>query len=66
MPFKMMQNELKKVVPNKKIVIDLMRRTFPLRQQNVLSETGTILCILEKYPAIADSDEVSLSAYVHA
>ena len=28
--FKMMQNELKKVVPIKKIVIDLMRRTFPL------------------------------------
>ena len=28
--FEMMQNELTKVVRNKKIVTDLMRRTFPL------------------------------------
>ena len=52
-----MQNELKKVVPNKKIVIYLMRRTFPLRQQDVLNETANILCILEKYPAL---DEVNI------
>ena len=58
--FKMMQNEFKKVVPNKKIVIDLMRRTFPLRQQDVLNETATISFILEKYPALADSDEVNI------
>ena len=51
---KLLQMEFKKVVPNRQITKELMKRTYPKRRQEVLDGNVSIGKILEMYPAHAD------------
>ena len=55
--YNLLQAELRKVVPNKSIVKELMKRTFSTRREEILSEC-ILSTILEKYPALSCSSEV--------
>ena len=56
---KLLQMEFKKVVPNRQITKELMKRTYPKRRQEVLDGNVSIGKILEMYPALAHADEVN-------
>ena len=56
---KLLQVEFKKVVPNRQITKELMKRTYPKRRQEVLNGNVSIEKILQMYPALAHSDEVN-------
>ena len=56
--------EFKKVVPNRQITKELMKRTYPKRRQEVLDGNVSIGKILEMYPALAHADEVNYSGII--
>ena len=56
---KLLQAEMKKVNHNKRVIRDLMARTFPTRQQELLEDGGPVADILKAYPALKYPDEVT-------
>ena len=58
---KVLQSELKKVNPNRQVVKELMKRTFPTRRKFILDGNGlTVQEILLTYPALKDPAEVCI------
>ena len=57
---KVLKLEERKVTPNKKIISDLMRRTYPFRRQEILEQPQPIQQVLEKYPSLKRSEQVRL------
>ena len=51
--------------PNKKIVPELMKKTFASRRKTVMDGGVTVQDILTTYPAIKYPDEVSSVWYMH-
>ena len=60
---KKLKDEMKRVSPNRQIVRELMKRTFPVRRREVLDGIGTVQEILSYYPALKSPEEVSRRAY---
>ena len=58
---KVLQSELKKVNPNRQVVKELIKRTFPTRSKFILDGNGlTVQEILLTYPALKDPAEVCI------
>ena len=60
---KKLKDEMKRVSPNRQIVRELMKRTFPVRRREVFDGIGTVQEILSYYPALKSPEEVSRRAY---
>ena len=48
----MLSLEAKKVKPNEKSLLELMKRTFPLRRQDVVNNSLPIATLLKRYPPL--------------
>lgn len=57
---KVLKVELKKVNPNKRIVKELMKRTFTFRRKEIVEGMGSVQDILSAYPALKFPEEVSI------
>ena len=56
---KLLKSELKKVNPNKRTVRELMKRTFPLRREEIVEGMGSVQDVLSSYAALKYPEEVS-------
>ena len=56
---KALQNEEKKLNPNKAVIMGLMKKTFYIRRWNILKTPTTVSNILKIYPSLRNCDQVS-------
>ena len=57
----MLSLEAKKVKPNEKSLQELMRRTFPIRRQDIVDNSIPIGTLLKQYPPLEKYRYVSIS-----
>lgn len=55
---KVLQQEEKKMSPNKCIISDLMAKTYPFRRREILDEPQAIQQLLVTYPSLKRSEQV--------
>ena len=56
----MLSLEAKKVKPNEKSLLELMKRTFPLRRQDIVDNSLPIATLLKQYPPLEKYRYVSI------
>lgn len=54
-----LQEEEEKLNPNKEVVMDLMKKTFFIRRQNILKAPASVPNLLKIYPSLRNCDQVS-------
>ena len=54
-----LQEEEEKLNPNREVVMDLMRKTFFIRRQNILRAPVSVTKLLRIYPSLRNHDQVS-------
>ncbi len=62
---KMLQHEERKVSPDKRVISDIMRRTYPFRRQDILEQPQPIEKLLQTYPSLKRSEQVQWKLYNH-
>ena len=60
---KLLQQEERKLVPNKGVVSDLMKRTYPFRRREFLEQPLPITELFKIYPSLKRSDQVRSYRY---
>lgn len=55
---KLLQHEECKVSPDKSVISDLTRRTFPFRRQDIQEQPQPLEELLKTYPSLKRSDQV--------
>lgn len=55
---KVLQQEEKKISPNKRIIFDLMARTYPYRRKEILEQPQPIRQLFKMYPPLKRSEQV--------
>lgn len=55
---KMLQQEERKVSPDKRVISELMRRTYPFRRQEILEQPQLVVNLLQTYPSLKRSEQV--------
>lgn len=61
---KMLQEEEKKPTPDKEVVMDLMKKTFFIRRQNILKIKTPVASLLKMFPSLRNEIQVSLHAEI--
>ena len=56
---KVLQQEEKKMSPNKQVIADLMTRTFPFRRKEILEEPSSMDQLLKKFPSLKRTEQVT-------
>ena len=59
----LLQEEEEKLHPNREVVMDIMKKTFYVRRQNILKASTSVSNLLKIYPSLRNYDQVS--AYVN-
>lgn len=57
---KLLQQEERKLVPNKGVVSDLMGRTYPFRRQEIEDHPLPVEELLKTYPSLKRSEQVAI------
>ena len=60
---KMLQQEERKVSPDKRVISELMRRTYPFRRQEILEQPQLVVNLLQTYPSLKCSEQVQSRLY---
>ena len=55
---KMLQQEERKVFPDKKVISELMRRMYTFRRQEILEQPQLIVNLLQAYPFLKQSEQI--------
>lgn len=61
--FSLLKVELRKTVPNKTVIQDLMARTFSVRREDIQKENLSVMDCLVKYPALRFPSQVCMCFY---
>lgn len=61
---KVLQQEEKKLSPNKRIITDLMVRTYPLRRKEIMEDPQPIQQLFITYPSLKRSEQVKIQTFM--
>ena len=64
MNLRMLQQQGEKPNPDKGVVMDLMKKTFYLRRQNILKASTSVASLLKTFPCLRNRIQVSVHAKI--